>query len=202
MTRRIKLYSTACDAIYNMYHSATPTVPDCQNDYEYDIFWNWFYDEASFEIDHIQGGGAHGGERTLKYVVSQYKSNKAQALARKYYKAKVAIERDRYARHENIINYGKLYVYGRGGRTVAIDGLITSRCGHFQGPNEDILDAATKAELTEIIKTVQAFNVYVKAWNDSVPDMWAEYKQENDLQDDIDAMDGKTAKIITKTVYV
>lgn len=202
VSTREKLLNRAEQAINDMYHNATPSIPHCQNDYESDLFWAWFQDLAEIELGYIQGGGAHGGESVVDFVASKYKTSKAQALAKKYYRQKVALERSKYACYENIIDYGKLYSYGRGGRTIAPDDLVVERLGHFQRANTDYLDDCTNSELTDLIKAVESFNQYVNDWNNSIGEQWAEYVRENDLQSEIDDMDGKTARVVTKTIYV
>jgi len=199
--KRQALLNRASEAIASLYHAATPSWPDLQNDYESDLFNEWLADQASFEIDHLNSGGGHG-LTTADFVASKYKTLKAKGIAKRCYLNKVAIERNQWARYELVINYGQLYQYGRGGRTVMPDKLINTQMHHYSKPNEDYLEACNNAELTELIKCIEAFYTYTVSWNESIPSQWAEFKLENEMQADIDAHDGLTAKVVTKTIYV
>ena len=76
---------------------------------------------------------------------------------------------------ERITEYGTLYQYGRGGRTLAPDGLMTRR---ESGPNEDYADGLNIASCVLLIRILESFNRYVGAWCESVPEQWAECEAE------------------------
>lgn len=64
-----------------------------------------------------------------------------------------------------ITEYGKLYTWGRGGRTLAPDKLVSQRGGSsFRMKDSQDLEL-TKNEAVELIQIVEAFNQYVNNWN-------------------------------------
>lgn len=86
------------------------------------------------------------------------------------------------ARWENISEYGGLYTWGRGGRTLAPDGLINSRgCGF--SIREDYADEMQPAALVEFIRDIESFNRYVLAWCKAVPSMWREHCADVDAEE-------------------
>lgn len=137
----------------------------------------WIEGTCEFELERIQGGGAYGDNyaRTLAAPCNagKYKSERARA----YYIAKgmrdMREERAKYARHERITEYGTLYTWGRGGATLAPDGL----CGRpWRAEDHSI------AECIELIQIVEAFNKYVTGWCASLPEQWREYCAEEDAE--------------------
>lgn len=192
------LFNRAIQAASSMYHNATPVYISPQNDKEAHMINEFIADQGEGEIDHIHGGGAHGGDSTTDFVANQYKTKEAQRIARRCYVVRRDIEVSKYALYERIINYGTLYTYGRGGRTLAPSDLVDTRQGHMQRPNMDFLESLTRGGLTELILVVESFNKYVKDWNNSLDTLWNEYKLENDLQQDINDNDSK--RQVTRTV--
>ncbi len=82
------------------------------------------------------------------------------------------------ARWEQISEYGKLYQWGRGGRTLAPDQLYTDR-----GRTKiDIAELSAPA-LVELIQIVESFNHYVSAWCKDVPEEWREHCDYEDTED-------------------
>lgn len=175
----------AREALQNLQHNATPRYPDCRNDFEQDQFDSWFQSAASHEIEYIQNGGAWGnspkgfGSRRL-------------SLKELLHDKRREVERSRYARWERISDYGEIYQYGRGGRTLAPCGLIRSRGGSgYHILADDIADEWSIPRLVELILTVEAFNAHVESWCKSVPKMWEEEKKETGLNRRIWHYDGK-----------
>ena len=80
------------------------------------------------------------------------------------------------ARWEEITDYGKLYTYGRGGRTLAPADLITGN--RSPNPREDYCDEMSIPATIELIRIVESFNRFVAAWCKGVPAMWAEHERE------------------------
>jgi len=70
---------------------------------------------------------------------------------------------------ERITEYGKLYTYGRGGRTLAPDGLYDDRRQKFDADETSIPACA------DLIRIVESFNAHVRAWCHGVPEMWREH---------------------------
>lgn len=77
-----------------------------------------------------------------------------------------------------ISEYGKLYQWGRGGRTLAPEGLIRTGGGSSFSirPAEDHDD--DYEALVELCMIVESFNAYVKTWcsRDNLEGMWKDYR--------------------------
>lgn len=82
------------------------------------------------------------------------------------------------ARWERIGEYGTLYQWGRGGRTLAPDDLIKQGGGSSFSIREDYADELPIRAVIELIRVVESFNAYVAAWCASVPEQWAEIERE------------------------
>ena len=96
-------------------------------------------------------------------------------LARVLKKHKAAKRND--SLWERIGEFGKLYQYGRGGRTLAPDGLYDDRRGVTWDPAEHSIAACV-----DLIRIVESFNRYVSAWCDSTPEQWRDYCVEQDAE--------------------
>ena len=80
---------------------------------------------------------------------------------------------------ECITDYGTLYQWGRGGRTLAPEDLI-KQCG---GDSFRIREPEGDNEtLTRMIQIVESFNRYVSNWCASVPEQWREHCAEEDAE--------------------
>lgn len=165
----------ARNALENLYHNATPTYPDFRNDFEADQFWNWFSEHGRHEIDYIEHGGA--------YAKASNKGLKFSAI----------LERTKH-RWEFISQYGKLYQWGRGGRTLAPMDLIQQRGGSSFSIRYSIVEEWNIADLIELIQIVESFNSYVAAWCKCVPEEWKWQRKESGLNRVIWRYDGKTRR--------
>ena len=174
-------------ALENLYHNATPHHPYAQiSDSAESLYEEWFSDAASFEIEHINGGGAHGLNSSLipsycqhPYVPKEMDCKSPHFISKwcLFMRQKALREINKYARHERIIEYGKLYTWGRGGRTLAPDELIRQRGGSsFSIKNPEDL-TLTLEEKTDMILTLEAFNASVEEWNsaENLREMWLEF---------------------------
>lgn len=83
---------------------------------------------------------------------------------------------------DRIGEYGNLYQWGRGGRTLAPDGLISQRGGSSFIIREDAATECSIADCIELIRIVESFNRYVTAWCAYVPRMWDEYCADADAE--------------------
>jgi len=176
--RHAAIGARAVRALENLYHNATPRYPRLDGE-DAARFQSWFEDAAQCEIEYVAGGGAYGTDyhKTLEHSANagRYKSEKA----RRYYVEKGLREyREDRQPWERISEYGKLYQWGRGGRTLAPDGLIKQHGGSSFSCREDYVDDRPIRDVVELIRIVESFNAYVKAWCESVPDMWAEIERE------------------------
>lgn len=190
-TRHALIRARAQYAIKAMYHNATPNYPRLDGD-ESDKFGPWFENAALNEIDYIAHGGASPGDyrATLAHPANggKLKSEKA----RRYYIAKGLRGRDEErarcnsldsrvtltnAMWERITEYGALYSYGRGGRTLAPSDLVNDRGPSFGMRQEAACDMNMES-CVELIRIVESFNAHVAAWCKGVPEMFAEYYNE------------------------
>lgn len=180
--RHESIRGRASEAILSMYHNATPKHPTLE-DSECSEYEDWFYDAAQFEIEYIQSGGAYVDmpkDTTADHIEKKYENPKTGYYARrKYFRDKVR-ERARYnCQWERISEYGKLYQFGRGGRTLAPENLIHQGGGSSFSMDESAPDEMTISDCIELIVIVESFNRVVQAWCKAVPELWTEYEQEN-----------------------
>lgn len=83
---------------------------------------------------------------------------------------------------ECIGEYGTLYQWGRGGRTLAPNDLIAQRGGSSFSIREDYADEMQPAALVDFIRVIESFNRYVGDWCKGVPEMWREHCAEQDAE--------------------
>ena len=178
----------ARDAIRDLYHNATPHYPALEGEAANE-FQGWFEGAAEFEIEYLQDGGAYGCNfrRTLQLNAERKYTSEA---ARAYYVRKgmrdMRRERARCnrldsrkagtdAQWERITEFGTLYQWGRGGRTLAPDRLISTGGGSSFCVREDYPDDLPIADCVDLIRIVESFNRYAASWCADVPEQWAEY---------------------------
>ncbi len=170
------------NAIADLYHNATPSYPYCESESEFANFESWFSSAAEFEIEYMQGGGANGNHSECHIMLSRTAANRLTSeSARLYYVRKgmraMRLERAKFAPWERITEYGRLYQYGHGGRTLAPDDFVKQGGGSQFGMLADFDDLPI-ADVVEIIQIVESFNSYCAAWCESVPAMWKESREE------------------------
>jgi hypothetical protein len=128
--------------------------------------------------------GALTGWRVLELAAG---NERLQRKLRKVYKGAPLARND--ARWEHITNYGELYQYGRGGRTLAPADLYSDRGRSKYDPEEH-----SAAELVELIQILESFNRYVRAWCASVPEQWAELCAEEERERQAEQADKRKRK--------
>lgn len=133
--RKKLIRARAENCLADLYHNATPNYPRIK-DNEAEIFENWFYDIANFEI------------------------------------------MDFWRDHE-IAEYGRVYSWGRGGKTIAPDDLIKTHGGSGFSINTEIAEEWPISKLIDLIRIIESFNSYVKTWNRAIPEMWQDWVNEN-----------------------
>lgn len=180
------LRERAREAIRDLYHNATIIYPRELYGRSEEFASEWVAQSASDEIEYLAGGGAYGPDyaKTLRANCNagRYKSERAQAF---YVRAKMRAmreERSRYAMHEWITDYGRLYQWGRGGRTLAPADLVRTGGGSRFSMREDYADELPTEALTRLIRVLEAFNRYVGQWCAGVPEQWREYCAEEDAE--------------------
>ena len=185
-SQREALRERAASALRDLYHNATPRYSCELYGRSDDYAQSWFEDAARVEVEYIADGGVYGGKaskyrHTLEHPANagRYSSERARA----YYVAKGMREfhedRERNA-WERISEFGKLYQYGRGGRTLAPSDLIQTRGGSGFSIKEDAFAEFSAARLVDAIRILESFNAFVGAWCKGVPDMWREHCEEED----------------------
>lgn len=119
--------------------------------------------------------GALTGWRVLELAAG---NEKLARRLRKAFKGSAMTRND--AQWELIGEYGKLYQWGRGGRTLAPEQLIKQGGGSSFSIREDYADELPIADVVDLIRVVESFNRYVGSWCASVPEQWAEYTKERE----------------------
>ena len=129
-------------ALCNLYHNATPGYVPLDSEQASKAYQDWFSFYASCEIEYIQDGLG----RTAQ---DWHKESKTGFQANERYFWLVS----------RITDYGKLYQYGRGGRTLAPSQLVSRNGRPIQEQDINMADA------TDMIMVLEAFNHYVGEWN-------------------------------------
>lgn len=177
-TQKAALRARAETVIAELYHAATPAWPRDFGPYG-DDFGDWLADAASFEIEHLNSGGAYGKNyrRTLeRNAEAKGLSEAATAVYIRHGMRQMVQDRARFARFEWAPElFGELYTYGRGGRTLARCRLVRTYGGGSFGMDRDALESYGMRHLTEAVQVLESFLDYVRAWCAGVPDQWAEY---------------------------
>jgi hypothetical protein len=168
-------------ALRNLYHNATINYPRDLHGRSEDYAQQWIEDAAQFEVEYIADGGPYGRNYRATLAApcnaGRYKSERARA----YYVAKGMRDmREESAGHawQNITDFGKLYSWGRGGRTLAPENLIEQRGGGAFSIREDYADEMPISSVVDLIRIVESFNRYVESWCAGVPEMWDEHCKE------------------------
>lgn len=143
-------------ALRNMYHNATPDHPSVPQELwaSYDTsFAMW----AECEIEYISDN--------LGSTPGEYAKARKRGWPHKG-------ERNAWL-VSCITEYGDLLTWGRGGRTLAPNQLVTQRGNARNG--DDFADTCN-AELTHMIQVIEAFNSYVTQWNsrENLEYLWRE----------------------------
>jgi hypothetical protein len=151
-------------ALRDTYHNATPDHPLVPDALAED-YWVSFNDWVSLEVGYIREG--------LCMTAREYAKAKKLGFPCKGTREAFLVSR--------INDYGKLYTWGRGGRTLAPDGLINQRGGgSFSIKGADCFAEYSNEALVELIQTLEAFNNYIERWNsrENLAYMWREYCEE------------------------
>ena len=176
--RHAAIRARAERAILALYHNATPNYPRL-DDFEAERFDAWFEDAARHEIEYMNDGGAYPGNyaETLAHPANggRYTSRDARTAYIRKGMADRALDRAKYATWEwTSERFGKLYQWGRGGRTLAPDRLVQQRGGSTFRLVRDYFETRTIAETVEGIRILESFNEHVRCWCQNVPDMFKE----------------------------
>lgn len=155
---KIALLNRLDKALRNLYHNATPHHPSVP-----DKLWNAYWDSFNFwaecEVDYISDG--------LGGTNKEYEKERKKGWPNKGEREAWLVSR--------ITEFGKLYTWGRGGRTLAPNGLINMRGGSSFGIKSACTwDEYSNEHLTDMIQVIEAFNDYVQRWNskENLARMW------------------------------
>lgn len=120
--------------------------------------------------------GAMTGWREMELAAG---NDRLRRALHKVYKGDVLARNN--AQWERITKYGKLYSWGRGGRTLAPKDLARTGGGGSFSLKADCDDRSI-ADCVELIRIVESFNRYVESWCKSVPEQWREHCAEENAR--------------------
>lgn len=150
-------------ALKDLYHNATPHFSMDIDDPDGKFFED-FCERGSWEIEYISEGLGLTPKEWKKAIKLGFPHN------------------ERYFwLVSRITEYGKLYQYGRGGRTVAPCELIKLGGGsNFRILGSSYFESASKADIVDLIQVLEAFNHYVERWNsqESILDMYKDFQEQ------------------------
>lgn len=194
-------------AVMDLYHNASPRYPRCDAEdcgpgcERCEAFNAWFEDAARFEIEYLNGGGAYGStadyRRTLTHNANagKYKSTAAGAYYVRWKLREMHEERARCNRLDSrttrLVNaqwerareeFGELYQWGRGGRTLAPENLVKHCGGGSFALIEDAFEGRSIAATVDGLMILESFNAYVESWCEGVPEMWRDHMREETNQ--------------------
>lgn len=98
---------------------------------------------------------------------------------------------------EPILQYGEVYQWGRGGRTVAPERLIEQKGGgSFRIKRVEDLNLEDDADKIKLLKILNDFNSAVRLWCSDLEARFEDYLDANDLRKEIEANKGKKRKSV------
>jgi hypothetical protein len=164
------------DALQSLYHNATPNHPRNIPDELWQEYDAQFYQWAEDEIHFMRGGGCTGKTpyNEMKHIKEKYMHLKSWPVIARIKRAQFEREKEKWF---SILDHGKLYTWGRGGRTLAPDGLINSRGASFSIKDAGEFAHYSREAIVDLIKAIDAFNEYVINWcsSENLSYMWADY---------------------------
>lgn len=154
-------------ALSNIYHNATLHIPMSIDDPD-GKFSEFVSEAGSREIEYIEDGLGCTGAYWRKQTKLGFTDNERYfwLVAR-------------------ITEFGNIFQWGRGGRTVAPKNLINMRGGgSFSIKDSSYFEDMNNADLTDMIQVIEAFNDYIGKWcsSDNMKacyDQFLEYQEEN-----------------------
>jgi hypothetical protein len=179
-------------AARRLYHLATPDYPRDFGPFAED-FEEWLGREGSDAIDWLNDGGPYGRDYYATLSADCNAGRYLSPFARRRYVQKGTAEYRRdldanpYLRAVEM--FGKLYTWGRGGRTVAPDGLVKQHGGSSFSLRTDAGEEMNAERLTEAVRVAESFGDWVAQWNAGVPEMWAEYSASRAAEETGEARD-------------
>lgn len=191
-SQREALEARALSALERLYHLATPAYPTDFGPYAAD-FDSFVSEQGAADIEWLNDGAGYGRNYAATLAAPCNAGRFASEWARRYYVAKGmrTMRRDLDARPyaQTVEMFGNLYTWGRGGRTVAPDGLIRQRGGSSFGMKRDAFEEMSAERLTQAVRVVEAFGDFVERWNKGIPEMWAEHTADRAANESGEARD-------------
>jgi hypothetical protein len=174
--RKAMIIARLDNALADMYHNASLHFPTPSARLKEligkngagDFAEGWLQGYAENELEYLTDGGPRLSEkRARKYAAEKYPGDSFLA-EKKRQKWVIHCTRDEspedacYDRPFRILDYGKLYQWGRGGATLAPDSLIRTHGGSsFSIKKSDHLDGDGINRIVDTILILEAFNAYV-----------------------------------------
>jgi hypothetical protein len=154
-------------AVQNLYHNATPLLWNVNTrGLGDDLAQSWFNEAAHDVIEWLNDGGGYGRDyvRTLNHPANRKANPKAHAYYVRWKTRTMRADQDKGGLYERITDWGKLYTYGRGGRTLAPCDLVRERGGSSFSMREDFFDDQSMDLVTDAIRAIEAFNAFCEQW--------------------------------------
>ena len=136
------------NALRNLYHNATPNHPDIS-----ERIWQKYEDHFCFQAE---------------YEIRCIEKDKLGLTDAEWAKAvKLGFSHNEryYWLVQRITEFGQLYTYGRGGRTLAPSQLVHDNGAGFRVFTDSDLGYMSRRQIVDTIQILEAFNTYVKNWN-------------------------------------
>lgn len=152
------------NALRNLYHNATPNHPDI-SERIWDTYENQFQFQAENEISYIE----------------KDKLGLTDACWAKAVKLGFSHNERYYWLVQRITEFGQLYTYGRGGRTLAPSQLVRSTGNRVRILTDNDLDYMSWKQIVDTIQILEAFNTHVENWNskENLTALWQDYIDSN-----------------------
>lgn len=161
-------------ALENVYHNATIDYPSLDDDDLFSAdFEGWLQGEVESAFDNIQSYDKWGSNRRSVFC----KRWGQQEIPKKYVRRSNLLNPDRLY---GINEYGPIYSYGRGGRTVAPEQWTNRHGGSSFSIKkaEDMTDRWTYDSVVQLVLLVEAFNAHVEDFCNRIKDGWKNYVDE------------------------
>lgn len=162
--------------LQNLYHNATLKWADDISGF--DSFFDFTMQSAEYEVQWLNEGGACGltpynEMQHIKEKAAQYKSEAARRYFLRLKRKEYIAESSGYITDYIVREYGAVYSYGRGGRTLAPESWINSR-GRGFNPMQYEYDEISAEKAAEMLRDVKLWNKWVKSWCEYAPQNYRE----------------------------
>lgn len=183
--RKNRIIELLNEELSGLYHNATihkwgEDVAGCIS------FYDWLMDAGPYEVEYLNDGGSTGKKcyTTFTHIKEKAAAFKSEAARARFLRntRRQFIEERKYIECR-IHEYGEIYSYGRGGRTLAPEGWTVNSHRGFNARQYEPEDL-TLAGAAVLLRDVQAFNSYIRSWCAYAPEAYREHCI-NELENDI-----------------